>query len=194
MPCRYHYHLGFALPQYRSDDLRQKLAAMAPPPPSGDRPQSDSTPLFLCLILIAESALQHPFLRQRCAAAFDRPLPPALDFHFHSIRFDKEAARLGVSGKSQDAAQLIAQFVALLSAQGITLPTHPTIARPEIVIGAAPQALPPAPLPYPWQWTPKELALIEVDHLLGQQRILHRWTLSAPIQPSFAFDEWDHAA
>lgn len=190
MTRRFQYHLGFILPPLRSEHLRQHLPAELPL--DAIRPTH-----FLSLCLVAETALPHPFLRQRCIAAFDRPLPPAIDFHFRSIQCTNGLCQLRASGKMKEASDSIAVLASYLAAQGINLPQHPPKAQPSIILANAaklPSAQPRSIQPYLWQWTPQRLALIEEDQLSGHHKLLQQWELDQPLQPCFGFDDWIDAA
>lgn len=197
MLSRYQYHLGFALPRARCDQLAKFLAALnksaksktsAPKKPHKLAPK----PLYLSLITLAETPLPHPFLRQRCTAAFANPLPPAIDFRFRTITGTGHDLRQTAAGNMAETNDLIDALTIVLAPQGVQpIPRRPS-ARPTISIGSGPQ--PSAPHPYLWSWTPQTLSLIEEDSFTGTRRELCTAKLAPPTQPAFNFGKISAAA
>src|SRR3546814_18601714 len=115
MSPMFRYFLGFQLAADRAGGLARQL-----PPVSGDlfaglKPQN----YHLTLCTIDETAVSHPFLRQRVANAFEAGLPAAAVIPFGRIVSRDAGAALVTAGSIAAVRQLYEGLVALLPPHGI---------------------------------------------------------------------------
>lgn len=181
MTAMFRYFLGFQVPADRAGWLARQL-----PPATGDlfaglKPQH----YHLTLCTIAEAEAQQPFLRQRVARAFDAALPAASPIGFGRIVARDRGAELVTAGSVAAIRELYAQIVALLAPHGIEPMHRKSGLRPHVTLGYGPCDF--APLPTAWNWTPRELVLIESHVGHRRHRVLERWMLEPPAQAAFAF-------
>ena len=181
MSPMFRYFLGFQLAADRAGWLARQL-----PPVSGDlfaglKPQN----YHLTLCTIDETVVSHPFLRQRVANAFEAGLPAAAVIPFGRIVSRDAGAELVTAGSIAAVRQLYEDLVALLAPHGIAPWYRQSGLRPHITLGYGRHAFDPVPVA--WNWTPRELVLIESHVGHGRHRVLQRWQLPAPAQGAFDF-------
>lgn len=185
MTPMFRYFLGFQVPADRAGWLARQL-----PPVSGDlfaglKPQN----YHVTLCTVAETLAQHPFLRQRIAAAFASGLPAASHIPFGRIMSREMGAELATVGNIGGIRYLYEGIVALLETQGIEPMHRKSGLRPHITLGYG--ACDFDPVPTAWRWTPRELVLIESHVGHRRHRVLQSWSLLPPAQGAFAFMEDD---
>lgn len=183
MDPMFRYFLGFQVAADRAGWLARQL-----PPVTGDlfaglKPQN----YHLTLCTIDETSAPHPFLRQRVAKAFDAGLPAASSIPFGRIVSKDAGAELVTVGSVAGIRQLYEGIVALLAPHGIEPRYRQSGLRPHVTLGYGRH--PFDPVPVVWNWTPRELVLIESHVGHGRHRVLQRWQLPAPAQAAFAFME-----
>lgn len=177
----FRYFLGFQIPIDRAGWLARQL-----PPVSGDlfaglKPQN----YHLTLCTIDETSVPHPFLRQRVAKAFNVGLPAASSIPFGRIVSKDAGAELVTAGSVAGIRGLYESIVALLAPHGIEPLYRQSGLRPHITLGYGRHAFDPVPVA--WNWTPRDLVLIESHVGHGRHRVLQSWTLDAPVQGMFDF-------
>jgi len=185
MTPMFRYFLGFQVAADRAGWLARQL-----PPVSGDlfaglKPQN----YHLTLCTVAETTAQHPFLRQRVAAAFASGLPAASHIPFGRIVSREIGAELATVGNIGGIRHLYEGIVALLETQGIEPMHRKSGLRPHITLGYGTCHF--EPVPTAWRWTPRELVLIESHVGHRRHRVLQSWPLLPPAQGAFAFMEDD---
>ena len=181
MSPMFRYFLGFQVPADRAGWLARQL-----PPVSGDLFAGLKPQLYhLTLCTIAETALAHPFLRQRVASAFEAGLSAASPIRFGRIVSKAMGAELVTVGSIAEIRQLFAVIAALLAPYGIAPMHRDSGLRPHITLGYG--ACDFEPVPVAWNWTPRELVLIESHVGHRRHRLLQSWTLEAPAQAAFGF-------
>ncbi|APZ99521.1 hypothetical protein BWQ93_14285 [Sphingopyxis sp. QXT-31] len=174
------YFLGFQVAADRAGWLARRL------PPTGDMFAQIQPHLHhLTLCTIAETALPHPFLRQRVAAALGGDLPAAATIPFGRIVARDMGVELVTVGSVSAIRTLCESLVARLAAQGIE-PLHrkPGL-RPHITLGYGACVFDPVPLA--WSWTPHNLVLVESHVGHRRHRVLQSWGLPPPAQGLFDF-------
>lgn len=181
MSPMFRYFLGFQLATDRAGWLARQL-----PPVSGDlfaglKPQN----YHLTLCTIDETSVPRPFLRQRVAKAFEAGLPAASSISFGRIVSRDAGVELVTAGSTAAIRQLYEQLVALLAPHAITPWYRQSGLRPHITLGYGRHAFDPVPVA--WNWTPRELVLIESHIGHSRHRVLQRWQLPAPAQRAFDF-------
>ena len=181
MSPMFRYFLGFQLAADRAGWLARQL-----PPVSGDlfaglKPQN----YHLTLCTIDETSVPHPFLRQRVAKAFEAGLPTAGSIPFGRIVSRDAGAELVTAGSIAAVRQLYEGLVALLAPHGIAPWYRQSGLRPHITLGYGRHRFDPVPVA--WNWTPRELVLIESHVGHSRHRVLQRWQLPAPAQGAFDF-------
>ena len=181
MSPMFRYFLGFQLAADRAGWLARQL-----PPVSGDlfaglKPQN----YHLTLCTIDETVVSHPFLRQRVANAFEAGLPAAAVIPFGRIVSRDAGAELVTAGNIAAVRQLYEGLVALLAPHGIAPWYRQSGLRPHITLGYGRHAFDPVPVA--WNWTPRDLVLIESHVGHSRHRVLQRWQLPAPAQGAFDF-------
>ena len=181
MSPMFRYFLGFQLATDRAGWLARQL-----PPVSGDlfaglKPQN----YHLTLCTIDETVVSHPFLRQRVANAFEAGLPAAAVIPFGRIVSRDAGAELVTAGSIAAVRQLYEGLVALLAPHGIAPWYRQSGLRPHITLGYGRHAFDPVPVA--WNWTPRDLVLIESHVGHSRHRVLQRWQLPAPAQGAFDF-------
>lgn len=177
----FRYFLGFQVAADRAGWLARQL-----PPVSGDlfaglRPQL----YHLTLCTIDETAVAHPFLRQRVANAFAAGLPAASPIRFGRIVSKAMGAELVTMGSIAEIRQLYAAITALLSSYDIDPMHRNSGLRPHVTLGYGACDFEPAPVA--WNWTPRELVLIESHVGRRRHRVLQSWPLESPAQAAFDF-------
>ena len=183
MTPMFRYFLGFQVAADRAGWLARQL-----PPVSGDlfaglKPQN----YHLKLCTIDETAVPHPFLRQRVAKAFDGGLPAAVSIPFGRIVSKDAGAELVTTGSIVGVRQLYEAIVARLAPHGIEPWYRQSGLRPHVTLGYVRHAFDPVPVA--WNWIPRDLVLIESHVGHSRHRVLQRWTLDAPVQGMFDFME-----
>lgn len=181
MDPMFRYFLGFQLPGDRAGWLARHL-----PPVTGDlfaglKPHN----YHLTLCTIEETRLAHPFLRQRVAQALEGELPAAATIPFGRIVGGGMGAELVTRGSVADIRTLYDALVARLAPHGIAPLYRATGLRPHITLGYGKQSFDPVPLA--WNWTPRDLVLIESHIGHSRHRVLQCWRLPAPAQGTFDF-------
>lgn len=174
------YFLGFQVAADRAGWLARRL------PPTGDMFAQIQPHLHhMTLCTIAETALPHPFLRQRVAAALGGDLPAAATIPFGRIVARDMGVELVTVGSVNAIRTLCESLVARLAAQGIE-PLHrkPGL-RPHITLGYGASVFDPVPLA--WSWTPHNLVLVESHVGHRRHRVLQSWGLPPPAQGLFDF-------
>lgn len=181
MSPMFRYFLGFQLAADRAGWLARQL-----PPVSGDlfaglKPQN----YHLTLCTIDETSVSHPFLRQRVASAFEGGVPAAASIPFGRIVSRHAGAELVTVGSTAAIRQLYDDLVIRLAPYGIAPWYRQSGLRPHITLGYGRHAFDPVPVA--WNWTPRELVLIESHVGHSRHRVLQRWQLPAPAQGAFDF-------
>ena len=181
MTPMFRYFLGFQVPADRAGWLARQL-----PPVSGDlfaglKPQN----YHLTLCTIAETQTQHPFLRQRVAHAFASGLPAASHIPFGRIMSRDMGAELATVGTLGGIRHLYERIIGLLEAQDIEPLHRKSGLRPHVTLGYG--ACEFEPVSAAWNWTPRDLVLIESHVGHGRHRVLQSWRLLAPAQGAFDF-------
>ena len=181
MDPMFRYFLGFQLAADRAGWLARQL-----PPVSGDlfaglKPQN----YHLTLCTIDETSVPHPFLRQRVASAFEDGLPATASIPFGRIVSRDAGAELVTVGSIAPIRQLYDDLVARLAPHGIAPWYRQSGLRPHITLGYGRHAFDPVPVA--WNWTPRELVLIESHVGHSRHRVLQRWQLPTPAQGAFDF-------
>lgn len=177
----FRYFLGFQIPIDRAGWLARQL-----PPVSGDlfaglKPQN----YHLTLCTIDETSVPHPFLRQRVAKAFNVGLPAASSIPFGRIVSKDAGAELVTAGSVAGIRGLYEAIITLLAPHGIEPLYRQSGLRPHVTLGYGRHAFDPVPVA--WNWTPRDLVLIESHVGHGRHRVLQSWTLDAPVQGMFDF-------
>ena len=181
--CR--YFLGFQVGAARAVNLLERLPPM---PPTFKSLDADRLHLTLCVI--AETAAPHLWIRDWIAQAFASGLPPAGEIRFGRVLRTAKGAELVTSGSREEIRYLYSRIVALLrplAGRGILPLYRQSGLRPHVTLGYGPCRFASAPMV--WNWTPRELVLIESLDGCGCHRVLDRWALEAPPQRRFAFLE-----
>lgn len=181
MSPMFRYFLGFQLAADRAGWLARQL-----PPVSGDlfaglKPQN----YHLTLCTIDETAVPHPFLRQRISSAFEAGLPAAASVPFGRIVSRDAGAELVTVGSVAAIRQLYDDLVARLAPHGIAPWYRQSGLRPHITLGYGRHAFDPVPVA--WNWTPRDLVLIESHVGHSRHRVMQRWQLPEPAQGAFDF-------
>jgi hypothetical protein len=177
----FRYFLGFQVPTDRAGWLARQL-----PPVSGDLFAGLKPQLYhLTLCTIAETSARHLFLRQWVARAFEGGLPAASPVPFGRIAAREAGAELVTVGGIGAIRQTYETIVARLAPQGIEPMHRKSGLRPHITLGYG--ACEFDPVPVAWNWTPRELALIESHVGHRRHRVMQSWTLDPPTQGSFDF-------
>ncbi len=181
MDPMFRYFLGFQVPADRAGWLARQL----PPAPAdlfaGLKPQH----YHLTLCTIAETEAQQPFLRQHVARAFEPGLPAAAAIPFGRIVARDAGAELVTAGSVAAIRSLYETLVALLAPYGIEPMHRKSGLRPHVTLGYGECDF--EPLPTAWNWTPRDLVLIESHIGHRRHRVLQSWTLEPPAQAAFAF-------
>ena len=181
MDPMFRYFLGFQVPADRAGWLARQLPPVAGDLFAGLKPQN----YHLTLCTIEETQVPHPFLRQRVARAFAAGLPAASSIPFGRIRGRDAGAELVTAGSVAGIRQLYDALVALLAPHGLAPLHRQSGLRPHVTLGYGKH--PFAPVQAIWNWTPRELVLIESHVGHGRHRVLQRWPLPAPAQGLFDF-------
>lgn len=179
----FRYFLGFQVPADRAGWLARQLPAVSGDLFAGLKPQL----YHLTLCTIAETQAQHPFLRQRVAKAFEAGLPAASPIPFGRVVSKDAGAELVTAGSVAGIRQLYETLVTLLAPHGIEPLYRQSGLRPHVTLGYGRHAFDPVPVA--WNWTPRNLVLIESHVGHSRHRVLQRWQLLAPAQSSFDFME-----
>ena len=182
MDPMFRYFLGFQVAADRAGWLARQL-----PPVSGDlfaelKPQN----YHLTLCTIAETKAQQPFVRQRVAAAFASGLPAASHIPLGRIMSREMGVELTTVGNIGGIRYLYEGIVARLATLGIEPMHRKSGLRPHITLGYGKNGG-FDPVPLAWNWTPRELVLIESHIGHRRHRVLQSWTLEPPAQSAFAF-------
>ncbi|NYF30478.1 2'-5' RNA ligase family protein [Sphingopyxis sp. JAI108] len=181
MSPMFRYFLGFQLAPDRAGWLARQL-----PPVSGDlfaglKPQY----YHLTLCTIDETSVPNPFLRQHVARAFEAGLPAASSIPFGRIISRGAGAELVTVGSVAAVRQLYDELVALLAPHGIAPWYRRSGLRPHVTLGYGKHLFDPVRVA--WNWTPRELVLIESHIGHSRHRVLQRWRLPASAQGAFDF-------
>lgn len=183
MDPMFRYFLGFQVPADRAGWLARRLPAGTGDLFAGLKPRH----YHLTLCTIEESGAPLPFLRQRVSNAFAAGLPAAATIPFGRIVARDMGAELVTAGRVAAIRSLYENVVALLAPHGIE-PMHRTSGlRPHVTLGYGKCDF--DPLPTAWNWTPRDLVLIESHVGHRRHRVLQSWTLDPPAQAAFAFME-----
>lgn len=178
----FRYFIGFQVGAAAGAVLDQ-----LPPMPGPFRPLAPDM-LHLTLCVIAETAGPHPRLRDWVAQAFAVGLPPASEICFGRALRRAKGAELVTSGSTEAIRSFYGRVVALLGPLadlGIGPLYRRSGLRPHVTLGYGP--CPFLSVPIAWNWTPRDLMLIESVHGHGCHRVLATWPLEAPPQRRFAF-------
>lgn len=181
MDPMFRYFLGFQVTADRAGWLARQL-----PPVSGDLFAGLKPQLYhLTLCTIAETMEPLPFLPGRVAKAFKAGLPAASPIPFGRIVSRGAGAELITAGSVAAIRQTYEAIVARLATQGIEPMHRKSGLRPHITLGYGTCEFDPVPVA--WNWTPRDLVLIESHIGHRRHRVLQSWPLEAPAQSSFAF-------
>lgn len=183
MDPMFRYFLGFQVPADRAGWLARQLPPVAGDLFAGLKPQN----YHLTLCTIDETSTQHSFLRQRVAKALEAGLPAASSIPFGRIVSRDAGAELVTAGSVAGIRRLFEALVARLAPHGIEPWYRQSGLRPHITLGYGRHVFDPVPVV--WNWTPRELVLIESHVGHSRHRVLQRWSLLAPAQHVFAFME-----
>ena len=181
MAAMFRYFLGFQVPADRTGWLARHLPAVSGDLFAGLKPQN----YHLTLCTIDETSAPHPFLRRRVSRAFEAGLPAAACIPFGRIVSRAAGAELVTAGSIAGIRQLYDAIVALLAPHAIEPWYRRSGLRPHITLGYGKRTFEPVPLG--WNWTPRDLSLIESHVGHGRHRVLQRWTLPEPAQGMFGF-------
>lgn len=177
----FRYFLGFQVPADRARWLARQLPAVSGDLFAGLKPQN----YHLTLCTIDETQSPHPFLRQRVAHSFEGGLPAASGICFGRIVSKDAGTELVTVGSIANIRQFYEALVALLAPYAIEPLYRQSGLRPHITLGYGKH--PFDPVPVAWNWTSRELVLIESHVGHGRHRVLQRWPLRAPAQGMFDF-------
>ncbi len=181
MDPMFRYFLGFQVAADRAGWLARQL-----PPVSGDLFAGLKPQLYhLTLCTIAETIEPQPFLRGQVAKAFACGLPAASPIPFARIVSRGTGAELVTAGSIGAIRETYAAIVARLATQGIEPMHRKSGLRPHVTLGYGDCAFDSVGVA--WNWTPRELVLIESHIGHRRHRVLQRWSLEPPAQSSFAF-------
>jgi len=181
MDPMFRYFLGFQVAADRAGWLARQLPAVSGDLFAGLKPQL----YHLTLCTIAESNEPLPFLRGQVAKAFSAGLPGASPIPFGRIVSRGAGAELITAGSIGAIRQSYDEIVARLATQGIEPMHRKSGLRPHITLGYGTCEFDPFPLA--WNWTPRDLVLIESHIGHRRHRVLQSWTLEPPVQGSFGF-------
>lgn len=182
MDPMFRYFLGFQVAAARAGWLARHL-----PPVAGDLFAGLKPQLYhLTLCTVAETGAPQSFLRSQIAKAFGPVLPAASPIPFGRIVSRGAGAELVTAGSIGAIRQTYDAIIARLATEGIE-PMHRTSGfRPHITLGyGRTEGFDPVPLV--WNWTPRDLVLIESHIGHRRHRVLQSWRLEAPAQGSFGF-------
>ncbi|AJA10682.1 hypothetical protein SKP52_19065 [Sphingopyxis fribergensis] len=181
MDPMFRYFLGFQVAADRAGWLARQL-----PPVSGDLFAGLKPQLYhLTLCTIAETMEPQPFLRGQVAKAFGVGVPAASPIPFGRIVSRGAGAELITAGSIGTIRQTYDAIVARLAAQGIEPMHRKSGLHPHITLGYGTCEFDPVPVA--WNWTPRDLVLIESHIGHRRHRVLQSWTLEPPAQGSFGF-------
>lgn len=181
MAPNFRYFLGFQVPADRAGWLARHL-----PPLPGDLFTGLSPHRYhLTLCTIAETQLPHPFLRQRVARALSDTLPAAAAIPFGRIVARDAGVELVTAGGIGAIRGLYDALVARLAGEDIAPLHRKSGLRPHVTLGYGDAGFDPVPLA--WNWTPRELVLVESHIGHRRHRRLQGWALPAPVQALFDF-------
>lgn len=181
MDPMFRYFLGFQVSTDRAGWLARQLPAVSGDLFAGLKPQL----YHLTLCTIAETMEPQPFLRGQVAKAFGADLPAASPIPFGRIVSRGAGAELITAGSIGAIRQTYDAIVARLAAQGIEPMHRKSGLRPHITLGYGTCEFDPVPVA--WNWTPRDLVLIESHIGHRRHRVLQSWTLEPPTQGSFGF-------
>ena len=181
MDPMFRYFLGFQVPADRAGWLARYLPSVAGDLFAGLKPQN----YHLTLCTIDETPAAHSFLRQRVAKALEGALPTAATINFGRIIGRGAGAELVTTGSIAGIRALYEALVARLAPHAITPLYRESGLRPHITLGYGKHLFDPVPLA--WNWTPRELVLIESHVGHSRHRVLQCWQLPAPAQGFFDF-------
>lgn len=181
MDPMFRYFLGFQVAADRAGWLARQL-----PPVSGDLFAGLKPQLYhLTLCTIAETMEPQPFLRQYVAKAFEAGLPAASPIPFGRLVSRGAGAELVTTGSVGAICRTYEAIVARLATQGIEPMHRKSGLRPHITLGYGKCDFDPVRVA--WNWTPRDLVLIESHIGHRRHRVLQSWALEPPAQSSFAF-------
>jgi len=181
MDPMFRYFLGFQVSTDRAGWLARQLPAVSGDLFAGLKPQL----YHLTLCTIAETMEPQPFLRGQVAKAFSAALPAASPIPFGRIVSRGAGAELITAGSIGAIRHTYDAIVARLATQGIEPMHRKSGLRPHITLGYGTCEFDPVPLA--WNWTPRDLVLIESHVGHRRHRVLQNWTLEPPAQGSFGF-------
>ncbi|HEY0597860.1 hypothetical protein [Sphingopyxis sp.] len=177
----FRYFLGFQVSADRAGWLARQLPAVPDDLFAGLKPQL----YHLTLCTIAETMEPQPFLHGQVAKAFSAGLPAASPIPFGRIVSRGAGAELITAGSIGAIRQTYEATIARLATQGIEPMHRKSGLRPHITLGYGTCEFDPVPLA--WNWTPRDLVLIESHIGHRRHRVLKSWTLEPPAQGSFGF-------
>ena len=181
MDPMFRYFLGFQVTAARAGWLARQL-----PPVSGDLFAGLKPQLYhLTLCTIAETMEPQPFLPGQVARAFKAGLPAASPISFGRIVSRGAGAELITAGSLAAIRQTYEAIVARLAAEDIEPMHRKSGLRPHVTLGYGTCEFDPVPVA--WNWTPRDLVLIESHIGHRRHRVLQSWTLAPPAQSSFDF-------
>lgn len=181
MDPMFRYFLGFQVAADRAGWLARQLPAVSGDLFAGLKPQL----YHLTLCTIAETMEPRPSLHGQVAKAFSADLPAAAPIPFGRIVSRGAGAELITTGSVGAIRQTYDEIVARLATQGIEPMHRKSGLRPHITLGYGTCEFDPVPLA--WNWTPRDLVLIESHIGHRRHRVLQSWTLEPPAQGSFGF-------
>lgn len=181
MDPMFRYFLGFQVSADRAGWLARQLPAVSGDLFAGLKPQL----YHLTLCTIAETNEPQPFPRGQVAKAFGAGLPAASPIPFGRIVARGAGAELITAGSVGAIRQTYDAIVACLAAQGIEPMHRKSGLRPHVTLGYGTCEFDPVPVA--WNWTPRDLVLIESHIGHRRHRVLQSWTLEPPAQGSFGF-------
>lgn len=181
MDPMFRYFLGFQVAADRAGWLARQLPAVSGDLFAGLKPQL----YHLTLCTIAETMEPQPFLRSQVAKAFEAGLPAASPIPFGRIVSRGAGAELITVGSIGAIRQTYEAIIDRLAVQGIEPLHRKSGLRPHITLGYGTCAFDPVPIA--WNWTPRDMVLIESHVGHRRHRVLKSWTLEAPAQGCFGF-------
>lgn len=182
MDPMFRYFLGCQVSADRAGWLARQLPTVSGDLFAGLKPQL----YHLTLCTIAETMEPQPFLRGKVAKAFSAGLPATSAIPFARIVSRGSGAELVTAGSVGAIRQTYDAIVACLATQGIEPMHRKSGLRPHVTLGYG-RTGGFDPVSVAWNWTPRELVLIESHVGHRRHRVVQSWTLEPPVQRSFDF-------
>lgn len=181
MAPKFRYFLGFQVDRSRAVWLADQM-----PRATGDafrlaRPDR----LHLTLCTIEETDLRDPLIAGRVDTALAPGLPPAGTIRFGRLVCIAGGAELVTVGSKADVRNFYARTIARLVPHGLAPMHRKSGFRPHITVGYGRCRF--EPVRVDWDWSPRQLVLIESHVGMTRHDVLHSWRLEPPAQEAFVF-------